>query len=104
MTTCVFFTYTGIPQQDGSRSGGAIWTKPHVIITHYYINIYTISDNQEREEAHTGDISDDNIATGTKTKNTLARQGSFLGRKLQRRGSGGERQLDHQTRRRRPLR
>ena len=41
---------------------------------------------------------------GTKTANTLVRQVSFLGRKLQRRGSGGDRQLDHQARRQRLLR
>ena len=56
---------------DGSRSGGAIWTKPHVIITHYYINIYTMSDNQEGEEAHIGDISDDSITTGQEQRTRL---------------------------------
>ena len=70
-TTRVFFTNTGIRQQDGSRSGGAIWTKPHVIITHYYINIYTMTDNQKREEVHTGDISDDSIATGQERRTRL---------------------------------
>ena len=44
-------------------SGRAIWRKPHVIITHYYVIIYTLSFNQERVEVHTGDISDDCIAT-----------------------------------------
>ena len=63
-TPCIFFTNAGIRLQDGSTSGGAIQTKPHVIITHYCINIYTMSDNQEGEEIHTGDISDDSLATG----------------------------------------
>ena len=63
-TTCAFIINTGIRQQDGSISGGAVWTKPHVIMTHYYINIYTMSDNHEREEVHTGDISDDSFAMG----------------------------------------
>ena len=77
-TTCVLFTNTGNRQQDGSRSGGAIWTKPHVIITHHYINIYTMSHNQEREEVHTGDISDDSIATGQKRRTRLYDRFLFL--------------------------
>ena len=36
--------------------------------------------------------------------NTLVRQASFVGRKLHRKGSGGDRQLDHQAKRRRLLR
>ena len=75
-TTCVFFTNTGLRQQDGSRSGGA--TKPHVIITHYFINIYTMSDNQEREEFHTGDVSDDSIATGQERQTRLYDRFPFL--------------------------
>ena len=77
-TTCVFFTNTGIRQQDGSRSGGAIWTKPNVIITHHYNNIYTMSDNQEREEVHTGYISDDSIATGQERRTRLYNKGISL--------------------------
>ena len=76
-TTCVFFINAGIRQQDGSRSGGAIWTKSYVI-THYYIKIYTMSDNQEREEAHIGDISDDSIATGQERRTRLYDRFPFL--------------------------
>ena len=86
-TTCVFLTNTGIRQLDGSRSGGAIWTKPHIIITHCYINIYTMSDNQEREEAHTGDISDGSIATTQERRTRLYDRFLFLEGKRQRRRS-----------------
>ena len=77
-TTCALFTNIGIRQQDGSRKGRATRTKPHVIITHYYINIYTMSDNEERKDFYTGDISYDGIGTA----NMLVRQVSFLGEKL----------------------
>ena len=40
----------------------------HTFLCH---QIYTISENQEREEAHTGDITDDSIATGQERRTRL---------------------------------
>ena len=47
-------------------------------MTHYYINIYTMIDNQEREEVHIGNISDDSMATEQERRTRLYDRFLFL--------------------------
>ena len=61
----------------------------------FIYQLYMTSDNQEREEAHTGDIYDDSIATRQQRRTCLYGRFPFLDENSREEDSGGERQLEH---------